>query len=301
MTFEDTTNAQHMVNPFQYAEETQQGVSPSTATFVLLPPVVSVSVSKDDEDVDIMQVGPEDLLEILGGLKNFKTTWKMYITAAEYEYIKRAINAANPGTPTGTISAPLTIIYSIKLNGTTKYVLFKGSRFANISLPYQMGKEILVSIDMEHTEITLPLSAHGLTSPTLTTTYPTGPVYKSITDGATSPFSWKGTAINVQSFNLAINRNVKTNHVGGVLTPYNAKSHSRKITGDSSMLWTNDIIETDHNAKTAGTLIWTIATGKTITLTGVKWKTYKNDQVDASKDEDTVETGTFTALGAVAA
>ena len=297
MSLEQTTNAQEVVEPYQYQIEVQQGLPPTGGTYVLLPPVESLGIKTEGGIVDVSQIGPEDLLSLIDDLETFETIWKFKVTDATYAMIKRAINAANAVTPTGTVSESMTILFAFLLNSAKKYVVFKGSRIKDISGAIALGKEHIFTVTMIHTDITIPATGHGLGgTPTILTAFPTGEVWS--WDKVVTPVSWGGVAQNCTEFNFTVNRNAKANHIIGQTKPYNAKTHGRRIGGDFSTLYTNVSLETDSRApKTARTLIVVLKTSFSLTFLSTKIS-YSKEDLASEGDADAIEKCTFKSISA---
>lgn len=280
-----TTTFKLLSHPYQIAAEVTEGTPPSNATFTAIP-IKSLGIKKDSEYVDVSQLGPEDLIALIQGLKKYETQIKFLLDNSTF--LKRLINAANYGTPAGTISESFTAVIGIYLNGQVNYIIFKGSRPKDGNLKLALGKEHEVTMNLVHTDITVPNTAHGLTSPTLTQTFPSGPVW-SWTSGGPDPVSLGGSALDCTEFNLSINRNTKVDHTLGNLKPHSSQPHGRRIGGDFTCLWTGTALETAYENGTAQTLAVVLKTSvSTLTISNAVIKTYSRDG-DSDSDETAVE------------
>src|SRR5579885_957706 len=103
------TSAQLVIKQLQYIEEVTEGTTPSSSpTFNECGKIQSLSFTRDNSEIEVGQIGPEDLYNLLQGktVSGFKV--KMAIFSSTF--LKYCINAANYGTPAGTISTPLSFV-----------------------------------------------------------------------------------------------------------------------------------------------------------------------------------------------
>lgn len=279
-----TTTAQLLKKPVQYGEEATEGSTPNVS-FTACGPVQTLSIKKDGGWVEIAQLGPEDLIALLQGMQKYELQLKMRLTASTF--VKYGVNAANYGTPAGTISASLTLIWSIYLNGVENYLVANGCRCRQVTFNFEVGKPHEVTMDFVAMNIVAP-SASAPTA-TLTSTFPTGPVWGWL-DGGSGPVTWAGTALNAQKVNITINRNTKEDYILGQSGPYGSQSHGRRIAGDITNLWTETSLESDNNAGTARTLVITLkSASSTLTISNTYAANYNRDS-DADADTSVVET-----------
>lgn len=285
------TSAHQFAGPVQYIEETTEGITPTTGSTTALS-VKSVSIKKDGQFVDIDQVGTEDLLDIIQGMK--KPELQLRVVASGIAFIKRGFNAQNLGTITGTISATLSIIIPIRLNNIVNYLVFTGCRERQVAVTMDIGKEIEFTIDFV-CKTSAKATTTAPTGLTLTTTFPTAAVF-TWTDGGTSPISWNAVAINAKKFTCTVARNTSVDHILGNIDPYGSLPHGRRITGDFTILYTNTTLETDHDAGTKRTLVATFKTGVAVlTLTNTQLKTHSIDY-DEGDTEATVVNYSYGAV-----
>lgn len=294
-----TTTAQLFAKHPQWVAESTEGTIPtSSPSFTSLGVVKSCSIKVNGNFVDIAQVGSEDLITIIQGQQEYETSFTLTLLNIT-GLLDRAIDSANYGTPSGTISQSISIIFSIYLNGTENYIICKGSRVKDFSLNMEVGKETEVTVSFVHTTITTPSSSHGLTTPTFAST-PSGSVW-GWTDGGTAPISWNSSGIDCKKFTINVNRNTKSDYTLGNLDPHSSQPHGRRITGDFTVLWTATTLEADFKSGTARTLVATIKTSTgVITVTGAKIVEYSRDG-DIGSDEAIVENCTFRALSVAVA
>ena len=286
-----TTSAHQFAGPVQYIAETTEGTIPTTGSTTVLS-CKMLSIKKDGQFVDIGQLGTEDLLAIINGAK--KPESQIKIVADAITFIKRSINSQNIGTIAGTISESFSLVVPIYLNNTVNYIVLKGCREKQIQINMEIGKDIEFTIDLVNTTIVKP-TATPPTGLTLTTTFPTTSPYTWLT-GGTGPITWNGTALNAKKCSVTINRNTTVDHTLGNEDPYSSLNHGRRITAEIMGLWTENTVETDHDAGTARTLVVTIdSTEAVLTISNAKVKTYNRD-VDEADTEAAVENMTIGAL-----
>jgi len=250
-----------------------------------------MSIKYNGQYQDIGSLGSEDLLDIIQGAQEYETSFT-YFAPTLSTFLVYCVDAANFATPASTISTSLSMIFSIYLNGVENYIVLAGSRVKDVSIKMEVGKATAITVNMVHTSITLP-SATPTAGLTLTATV-TGPVQTWV-DGGTAPFSWDGTGRDCKAFTININRNTKPEHTLGNLNPYGTISHGRRISGDFSVLWTDNDLETDFGTPTASgkTIIATLDTGVyTLTITGARITDYTKDY-DTEAGEAILENCTF--------
>ncbi len=290
-----SSSSQLVIDTLGYTEETTEGTTPTASpTFTAIGPVSSFSIKKDNQFIDVSQIGPEDLITLVQGPNQYEFSIKYAPTNSTF--LQYGINAANSATPTGTISKSVSIALSFYLNGTKNYILLKGCRCKSATLSAEVGKPLEVSMEFVTLSITVPFSTAnaGLTTPTFATT-PTGAVWDWIS-GTTSPVTWNSSAINCKKFSITVARNTKVDYVLGNLTGFSSQPHGRRISGDLTNILTDTTIETDYAAGTARTLAFILKDSvSTLTVTSAKVTTYSVDR-DSDSDEATVELCGFRAL-----
>ncbi len=289
-----TTSANLFVKHPQWVAETTEGTTPTASpSFTSLGAVKTASIKFNGNYVDVAQLGSEDLITIIQGQQEYETSFTL-TAVNKTGILTRLIDAANYGTPAGTVNQTISIIFSIYLNGTENYILCKGSRIKEGSISMDIGKETEITVSFIHTTITTPNASHGLTTPSFAS-LPTGAVY-GWTDGGTTPLSWNSVGQLCKKVTLNINRSSKPDYTLGNLDPHSSQPHGRRITGDFTTLWTSTTLEADFKAGTARTLALVLKTGTiTITITGAKITDYTRDG-DIGSDEAIVEQCTFRGL-----
>jgi len=267
-----TTTAQLFLKPLQFVAETTEGTTPtSSPAFTVCPPVKSLSIKKDGGYVDVAQVGPEDLAGLIQGLQSYETSITFYAssTSTDEAFFQRAIQAANFGTPAGTISATFSMAFSFYLNNVENYVLLKGSRAKNVSIKMAVGQPHEITIDYVHTDIIKPISTAnaGLTTPTWITVFNAGTIHDWLSGGV-SPISLISVTLDCTEFNCTINRNTTADYALGTAGPHSSQPHGRRISGDCKNLYTVVTNETTFRTPTTGTITAVLSTGvSTLTIT----------------------------------
>ena len=296
---EKTTSSVLVIKPLQYVEESTEGTTPTASpSFTSCGLVSSLSFKIDGKFQDVAQLGAEDLLALVAGGNVYESQVKLTMTASTF--LKYALNAANYGTPTGTISATLSLLFSIYLNGTQNYILLKGSRAKTVTLTAEVGKPIEATIDFVHTSIIQPITTAnaGLTTPTFVTTSATATVWDWLSGGAGN-VTWNSSAINAKKFSITVNRNTAPDMILGSVDPYSSQPHARRISGDMTVLWTTSagsVLETDFRARTARTLAIVLkSTTSTLTVSGAQL-TDRNLDMGADDSDAIVEDWKFKGL-----
>lgn len=261
-----TTTAQLLSHPYQFLVETTEGTTPGAGSFTVAPPCKSISVKKDGGYVDVAQIGPEDLAKLVQGLQTFETSVVFYssATAGDEAFFARAINAANIGTPAGTISETYSALIGFRLNNVVNYMVMKGTRAKSVSIKASLGNPHEITIEFVHTNIPFPTTA-APAGTTVSTTFNTG-VINDWLSGGTAPVTVIGAVIDATEFNCTINRNTKVEHTLGNKNPHSSQPHGRRIAGDFNNLYTVVTNETAYDAATTGTILFVLQTATT-TLT----------------------------------
>lgn len=272
-----TTTPQLWSHPFQFVVETTEGTIPA-ATATVGPPVKSLSIKKDGNWVDVGQCGPEDVIKLVQGQQSFESSVTFYCTntAADETFFARSINAANAGTPAGTISETISFLFGFRLNAVVNYVFFKGSRAKSVALKTAIGQPHEITIEYVHTGINAP--AITTNSVTISSTFNTGVVNDWLSGGAV-PCTIIGVAnAEVTEINLTINRNTSADYVLGVVNPHSSQPHARRVSGDFKTLHLTTTQETNYLTPTSGSIAIVLETGqKTITVTNCNIVTYSRD------------------------
>jgi len=263
------TSSQNFVKPLQFIEEATEGVTPtSSPAFTAIGAIQSFDYKKDDSVTPIGQIGPEDPIDNVKGQTVRESTINFGLTASTF--LKRAVNAANFATPTGTISASMSLLYSIYLNGANeRYIFLKGTRPKSVGINMEIGKPIECNMALVHTSIGKPISAHGLTTPTFAS-FATGEVWNWLSGGA-NPISWNSTPLNCTKFSCNIERNTSMDYTLGNTDGFGSLPHARAVSGEFTQLWTSDTEETDFDAGTERTLAAVLKTSvSTLTITNAE-------------------------------
>ena len=287
-----TATAQLIVRPPQYVVETTEGTTPTASpVFVICGVPKSLSFKKNGSFFDVAQLGTEDLVTQAQGPQEYEST--LVFTLLNSTFLQYGVKAANYGTPTGTISESLSILFSYYLNGTENYVILKGSRVKDCSINMEIGKETEVTFNMVHTDISIPNTSHGLTTPTLVTVT-SGAVWD-WTAGGANPVSHNSNAQDCRKITVNINRNTKSDHTLGNLDPHSSQPHGRRITGSFTILHTATTLETDFEAGTARTIAVVLKSAtSTLTISNAKLRSTGRDFVDDKTIVEDFEYGALT-------
>lgn len=280
-----TSTAQLVVKTPQYIEEATEGVTPTlTPTFVSCGPVKSLSILIDGKWIDVSQIGPEDLIAIIQGLTDYQLKMKINLLASTF--IKYAISSANYGTPAGTISKSLAIIWSSYFNGVENFITANGCRANTFSLVMDKGKAIECDIEFKCTKIQTP-TATGPAGAVYATT-PSGATWGHL-DGGSANVSIGGVGILAQKVTININRNTAADYILGQPDPFSTQPHGRRVSGTIDVLWTNTTQEAALKTPTVANIAIVLKTTvSTITIANAPILTYKRD-MDADATEAIAE------------
>ena len=293
-----TSSGQIFVDLPQWVAEATEGTTPTASpAFASCGAVQSFGFNIDGNYVDISVLGIEDLISVMQGQQVFESSMKLHLV--NDTFLKRCTNAANFASPTGTISEPFTILFSVPMNGTKNYVMLKGTRAKNVTISGEVGQPIEVTIDFVHTDITTPATSHGLTTPSLASN-PSGAVWGWL-DGGAAPLTYGGGTIEAKSISVSINRNTNPDHTMGNLKPHSSQSHGRRVGGDITALWTGATLVNSKSMEglqkepesSATSLAWILKSATSVlTVSGAVFATYRRD-ADADDAQGQVEQAGF--------
>lgn len=295
-----TTTPKLWVKPWQSVAESTEGTTPTNANFSTLgaQPVYSFDFTKKNNSDHPMQVGSEDVLANIQGWE--EVTLKVGVYLDDIDYVKRFINAANPGTPTGTVSEALTEFFSFRLGGTENYRIFKGVREVSGVLNLEIGKPITCEIDKVAVTSATPATTTGFGgTPTLVSTFPSSAIMHWAS--AASNVTWNGSAFQATKASININRNTKLDPILGTVTPNGSQPYDRNITFQIENLYSATTIETDYEAGTERTLTVLVNGSNTLTLSNCLITSYKTTPVVANGTETLKEIWEGTAKTAALA
>lgn len=284
----EPTSAQRLVKPLQFVENPAGSNSPGASpSFTAVGPAATWDLVKNVNVVEVPQWGSEDLFGFGTGLPERSTTMNYMLQNSTL--LKYALNAANWTTPAGTIAASITILASIHLNGTTEYFIKAlGTRANSVTYTREIGKPDTVDLNWRHTDVPVPSTAHGLTTPTFVTSFPSGTVWDWLSGGA-NPLSWGSTALDCKRFTVTVERNTSDEFTLGNTAALATQPHARRVKGSFTNIWTSAAIETDYEAGTERTLTLVLKTSvSTMTITNAHITSYKRSN-SASSNEAIVE------------
>lgn|GEM_PF-1931661 len=275
-----TTTAQLLIKQLQFVEESVEGTTPSSSpTFSEVGKVSSLSFNIDNNETEVLQIGPEDIYGLVQG----KTRYGFKIKTAMFSstFLKYCMNSASYGAPAGTISAPLSFVFSFYLNGTENFVFLRGSRCTNMTITGDISQPVVLSAEFVCMSISEPSTTSGLTTPNWIT--PSIAVVWDWLSGGASPVSWNAVAINAVKIEITVNRNTAEDYTLGNAGPYTIQAHGRRIAFTVTQLWTDTVMSGDRNTATARSMTWTLKSGtSTITLTSA---VLDKQQQDISADQ----------------
>lgn len=268
------TTVRKIKKPVQILAETTEGTFPATGSFVSFP-CSSLEWEIDGQYVNVEQIGVEDIMEAAQGnlVTGIRTTGPLIDTVL----LQRLMNAANDTTPAGTVSEPLSLLYSQLIDGTETYFKFVGVRVKSGSIKCERGKPHELSVSWECIELLTPTTT-APTGVTMVTTFPSGSVYKHKDMGA-SALVWNSIALKFGSLTINVDRATKSIHIAGQSKPYAVEPMKRALTGSASLLYLDHTAYTELNTDTERAYTVTLnSTGpKTITGNGKITKVKKTN------------------------
>lgn len=268
----------------QAVAETSEGNVPATPDFTILGAVGavnSISIKKDGGWQDVSQIGSESLVSLIQGLQTYETQVKMAILNSNF--VKRLVNASNPSSPAGLVDEPMSIIFSILLNGVENFIICKGSKIKDGELSREAGKADVWTVAFTHTNIAIPTTS-APAGATFVTSPPSGSVWSSYSGGA-NPVSWNAGALDIKKIGVKFNRSTAPYHTVGNLDPIGSLPHGYRITFDFDNIWSATTLESDFYAGTSRTLAIVVKSStSTLTLSSAFLTAYNRDADSGSGD-----------------
>ncbi|MHB1910221.1 MAG: phage tail tube protein [Nitrososphaerales archaeon] len=257
-----TTGAQVVKLP-QYVEESAYGTMPTSPAFNWIGLESQIDTNSDIGAQEINSVGYEDVQAVLIGKQ--EDLLKLTFAVQSSTFLKYAINSVNWTTPTGTIGASLSILWSILLNGTENFMTANGCRPNSLKLTGQAGQKLQAEMEV-WAKIVNPATTSGPTTPTYATNPATAPW--NFTDEGTTPVTFAGTNLDTTEIEVDFNRNLKRVHTLQSQTNLYMPPTKRAISGTITVVWENSTLMTDLQALTGGSLVWTLKNATSVlTLT----------------------------------
>lgn len=286
------TSAELIVKPLQYLEETVEGVIDSTGDFIAVGVNSMISIKKDGQWVEVPQLSAEDLEGLIEGPQKYQ--FQIKYNPLDSNFLKYGVNAADPASPSGTISKSLTMLFSVYFNGTEKYIIITGLRPNQTQIDLETGKPIAITVDCVSMMIGAPAAMPS--GVTLVDTPLTGSVWSWLT-GGTGQVAYNSVSQDCKKFSITINRNAKEEYTLGDDNPGWILPHARKIAFSGDFLWDGvSTFEADQAAGTPQTIAVVLLTStSTLTLTSAQVTNY-NRSHDIGSSMATVESITGKAI-----
>ncbi len=288
-----TTGPQLVVNNLEYVEEATYGVMPTNPTMVYAAETAVIRIGKDQNLKEFRRLGSEDPFKLLQGKKDVKLSIEFAISNTTF--VKYGI-MANSGT--GTINKSLSFGFSYPINGTTNYRTILGARIQQLKIVgSDQTPELRVTCDVDIADITTPSTtdykgtgAHG--------TPGTAAPYTFYGAGA-GPITWGGIALDCTQFTAVWNRDIKSKTPLGGRTKKYQRSGNRQQMGDFIAPTVGTSLETDSEAGTARTLVWTIAPAISITWTNAELSNLSDESFDIDQGDDLMSSWAFVATSSI--
>jgi len=273
MAIVPTTGAQ-VIKPPQLVEEgypttaANYGVMPSNPSFTAIGYNPQVEPAQDPDIQEINAIGFEDVQAYLLGKQADMA--KLTFNPVDSNFIKRAVNAINWGSPTANEAATFQLLYSVRLNGTENYVVLGGCRANTLKLSLTAGTPLKVDAEI-----------WGQLLAGYTATGPAGATYANAisgapwnySDGGATPITVGGSNVVVTDIEADIARNLKRIHVVGNTKNIDLPPTNREITGKMTVVWSNATQQTALEALTEQSMVWTLKSGtSTATFSNMVFK-----------------------------
>jgi hypothetical protein len=286
-----TTGAQVVKSP-QWVEEAAFGTMPTSPSFNWVGIDAQVDTNSDPGLQEINAVGSEDVQATLIGKE--EDVLKLTYNPQNSTFLKYAINSVNWTTPTGTIAASLSLLWSILLNGTENFMTAVGCRPNTLKLSVQAGAKLEAEFEIYAKQVN-PATTTGPTTPTYATNPATNPWNYS--DEGTTPVTFGGTNLDITKMELDFNRNLKRVHTLQSQFPLYVPPTKRDITGSMTVVWESPTLMTDLQAATPVTLAWTLKNGTSV-LTLTNCFAQKLSSLQVAPDDVVYETYSLVAESA---
>lgn len=281
-----TTTGKLIQEYFQAAAETVEGTTNTNANFSTIGalPTQKLGFKKIKDSTDERQIGDEDILAHVPGTNKYNILTDVFLESSAYT--KRLVNSANPTTPAGTVSEPLTQFYSYLLDGTKYYRIFKGCRPMSGSIKGEINKAHITNISWVGKSSALPATSHGFAgTPTIVATKPAGPIWHWQSGGAT-PIAVNAVNVDGVSINVNFNRGTKEDHTFGNEDPHSSQPYDREITYTIECLYSTTAIETLWDSEAEFTIAWILKSAvSTLTLSNCDIKEYYTTDIVANGQE----------------
>ena len=227
----NVTTKKDIVKELQYIGENDTvttpasyGVTPSSATFILVGNNTEINIQPDVQHMDVSVLGSEDVIDAV-------KTQSLYAFTIRFNPIDTALwryvwNASGGGTASPDES--LSFTYSYNLNGTEYFQHIKGARPTSGTMSISRGVwECNMTFIAK--DITIPNTTDGNTTPTYQTSETTSsPIVHS--DGGGNPFTWNSVNYGERSFSTTVTRNMAVMAVNGETDITYSKTTDRGIT-----------------------------------------------------------------------
>jgi len=292
-----TTGAQVVKAP-QYIEEgypatpANYGVMPASPTFVWIGLNSQIEPSQDPDIQERIAVASEDVQAILQGKQ--ADMIKLTFDVQSSTFLKYAINAVNWTTPTGTVAATFSLLYSILMNGTENFITINGCRPNSLKLKVAAGQNLTADMEVWGAFLNPP-TVTGPTTPTYATPVSTAPW--NFTDEGTTPVTIGGTNVVITDIEADFARNLKRLHTLQSYKNIDLPPTTRNITGKMTVVWSNSTYMVDLEALTESSMVWTLKSStSTITFTNMSFR--KLDSLTTSPKEVVYEKYSWAARSA---
>jgi len=252
-----------IVKPLQFigegdrvADATKYGVTPNSATFLIVGNNVEINPQSDIQHADTVVLGKEDIIGATKTQSNYVFSFRWQpIDASIFAYILDD-TAANGGT--GGVGSPdesLSFTWSEDIGGTEHFKHVRGFTPTNLTVSLERGNwqaemsGIAQDITVFNTTDGNPGTPVYLSSETTS-----DPVGNSDTDAI--PFTWNSNNHGERRFSMTITRDVAIHDVNGKLDILYSKPSTRNISFSVDAFSASPAgalteLETDWEAKTA--------------------------------------------------
>jgi len=292
VTAQNITTKQDIVKPLQYVTEGDRitspalyGVTPSSATFIIVGNTVEINPQPDVAHLDVSVLGTEDLVNavLTGRAYTFGFRWQ----PIDFDLMRYIWNS------TGTVNGPdssLSFTWSELINGVEHFSHVRGFTPTTLSLTLERGvwEAEMAGIAQD---ITVKNTTDGNAGTPVYLSSETTSAPVSHTDAGANPFTWNANVYGERRFTCTITRDAAIQAVNGENDIIYSKPSTRGIVfGVDAFLGTHSAtpteLQADWEAKLARAASYKFSTSPAKTMSFVNSVLTSWSQVPAAGTTD---------------
>lgn len=283
------TGAPDVVKPPMFVEELVEGTLPLNDGLPTPGPTIFrscglVTALGKDIDVQMTTLRPLGFYDTQRQIKlGEQQTSTLQFHPFDFDLMKYGLNVADLTTPANagagpyneTVGVSISILMSALIDGVEKYRIYKGVKFASMSLEISKANGFVVSMPFRAREITEWIAQPTFAPAATFATLPAGEPWSGITSGP-DPLKIDATAYPTTSFTADFDMGMNYYESNGQTTFDFSKAFKRDITLGFDTLVRNNTLIGDLGAFDTHTVEYTIhATGpKKLTFNNVRFNNY---------------------------